>query len=202
MRTPAIGALFFALALAAAPIFAQEGAEKKDAEHVHEAAKHEASKEGEGSGMEFWKWANFLVLAGAIGYFIGKNAGPFFDGRSLQIKKDMTEAAEARRAAEARAAEVDQRLANLENEIAGMRVALQQEAETEKQRLTRQTADEIAKIQAHSEREIVSAGKVARADLKRYSAELALGLAEQKIRVRMTPDTEETLVRSFVKDLK
>ena len=66
MRMPATGALFFALALAAAPVFAQEGAEKKDAEHVHEGAKHEESKEGEGGGMEFWKWANFLVLAGAI----------------------------------------------------------------------------------------------------------------------------------------
>jgi hypothetical protein len=40
-----------------------------------------------------------------------------------------------------------------------------------------------------------------RADLKRYSAELALALAAQKIQARMTSDTQDALVRGFVKDL-
>jgi hypothetical protein len=38
--------------------------------------------------------------------------------------------------------------------------------------------------------------------LKRYAAELAIGLAEQKIRARMTPETQDALVRGFVRDLK
>jgi len=215
MRRRTVCALIFGMALAISPVYSQEAAEKKEPEHAaHEAAKgeegkaghdgekHEGEKKEAGEGMELWKWANFLVLAGALGYLIGKNAGPFFDSRSQQIKKDMTEAAEARRAAEARAAEVEKRLANLEGEIAAMREGMQKEAEAERDRLSRQTADEIAKIQAHSERDIVSAGKSARLELKRYSAELALGLAEQKIRARMTPDAEDALVRSFVQDLK
>src|ERR1035437_10665413 len=32
------------------------------------------------------KWANFLLLAGGLGYFIGKNAGPFFAARSAGIR--------------------------------------------------------------------------------------------------------------------
>ena len=39
-------------------------------------------------------------------------------------------------------------------------------------------------------------------DLKRYAAEIALRLAEEKIRTRMTPDTEDRLVRGFVKNLE
>jgi hypothetical protein len=38
-------------------------------------------------------------------------------------------------------------------------------------------------------------------ELKRYSAELAIQLAEQKIRARMTPETQDELVRGFVDDL-
>jgi F-type H+-transporting ATPase subunit b len=148
---------------------------------------------GESTSTKMWKWANFLVLAGGLGYLIGKNAPSFFAARSEQIGKDM---------AEARAAEVDRRLANLGAEIASLRAHAQEEAEAESQRLAHHRAAEIAKIQAHAEQEIVSAGKFARLELKRYAAELAIGLAEQKIRARMTPETQDALVRGFVRDLK
>jgi F-type H+-transporting ATPase subunit b len=157
---------------------------------------------GESAWTEILKWANFLVLAGALGYMIGKNAPAFFAARSEQIGKDMAEARQEREAAEARAAEVDRRLANLEAEIASLRAHSQEEAAAETQRLARHTAAEIAKIQAHAEQEIVSAGKAARLELKRHAAELAIGLAEQRIRARMTPETQDALVRGFVRDLK
>ena len=76
------------------------------------------------------------------------------------------------------------------------------EAKAETERLQQQTEAEIAKIQAHAEQEIASAGKAARMALKRYSAELAMALAEQKVRARMTPDTEDALVQGFVRNLK
>jgi F-type H+-transporting ATPase subunit b len=165
-------------------------------------AQEKEGGEPEGGNVQLWKWANFLVLAGALGYMIGKNAPPFFAARSQQIGKDMTEAAEARKAAETRAAAVDQRLANLEAEIASLRAHSETEAEAETQRLAQHTAAEIARIQARAELEIVSAGKAARLELKRHAAELAIGLAEQKIRARLTPETQDALVRGFVHDLK
>ena len=142
------------------------------------------------------------MLAAGLGYLIGKNAGPFFATRSQQIRKDMLESQEARRQAEARAAEVDRRLASLETEIAALRAESQKEGEAETERLSRQTAAEMAKIQAHAEQEIVSAGKAARMELKRYSSQLAVELAEQRIRARMNPETQEALVRGFVRDLE
>jgi F-type H+-transporting ATPase subunit b len=167
---------------------------------LQEAA--ESPAEGEHGKLELWKWANFVVLAGALGYMVAKNAGPFFSARSQQIRKDMVEAQEAREQAETRAADVDRRLASLENEIAALQADSQREAQAERDRLARQTAADLAKIQAHAEQEIVAAGKAARMDLKRYSAELAIQLAEQRIRSRMTPETQEALVRGFVHDLE
>jgi F-type H+-transporting ATPase subunit b len=152
--------------------------------------------------MEAWKWANFVILAGLLGYAVAKNAGPFFGARTQQIKRDMLESQEARRQAEARAAEVDRRLAALGSDIAALKAESQQEARNETERLARHTAAEIAKIQAHAEQEIVSAGKAARTELKRYSAHLAVALAEQRLQARMTPDTQQSLVRGFVRDLE
>lgn len=148
------------------------------------------------------KWANFLILAGALGYLINKHAGPFFAARSSGIRKDMVESEQQRQAAEAQAAEVDRRLANLEKEIAALRGDSQAQAQAENQRMAQHTAAEIGKIQGHAEQEIASAGKAARSELKRYSAQLAVELAERKIRARMTPQTQDALVRGFVRDLK
>lgn len=187
----------------AAPAAADHAAPGKAGE-AHDNAKHESgSSHGEGAheGLEAWKWANFVILAGALGYMVRKNAGPFFAARSEQIKKDMVDAQEARRQAEARAADVDRRLAALDAEIAALRAESKREAEAETERLARHTAAEIAKIRAHAEQEIASAGKAARTELKRYSAELAVELAEQRLRARMTPDMQEALVRGFVRDL-
>jgi F0F1-type ATP synthase membrane subunit b/b' len=67
--------------------------------------------------------------------------------------------------------------------------------------MRQQTMAEMAKIRANAEREIAAAGKAARLDLKRYSAHLAIQLAEEKVRGRVTPDTQDALVREFVRDL-
>jgi F-type H+-transporting ATPase subunit b len=147
------------------------------------------------------RWANFLLLAIALGYLAKKNGGPFFVERSRKIRQDIAEAEEVRADAEKRAAAVDKRLASLESEVAAIRAESEREAHSERERMTQQTAAEMDKVRAHAEAEIASAAKTARAELKRYSAELAVGLAEQKVRARMNAQTEDALVNAFVRDL-
>ena len=149
-----------------------------------------------------WKWANFILLALGLAYLIGKNAGPFFATRSAVIAKDITESERIRADAEARAADVDRRLANLSNDIAALRAESEREAKAETERLAAHTSAEIAKIQAHATHEIASAQKAARMELRQYSASLAVELAEQKIRARMNPAAQDQLVRGFVRDLQ
>ena len=199
MKRAGLIAVLFATVVFAPAGFAQEPA-KANETPLEEAS--EPPAEGEHGNLELWKWANFVVLAGGLGYLIGKNAGPFFAGRSQQIRKDMQEAQEARRQSEARAAEVDRRLASLESEIAALRADSQKEAQAEGERLSRHTAAETGKIQSHAEQEIASAGKAARMELKRYTAHLAVALAEQRLEARMTPETQDRLMRGFVRDLE
>jgi F-type H+-transporting ATPase subunit b len=149
-----------------------------------------------------WMWANFAVLVGGLGYLIYKNAGPYYAGRSRKIRKDLIEAGDLRKEAEERVAEVERRLANLEVEIASLRAESQREAAAETERLAVQTAAELAKIQARAEQEIAAAGRAARLELKRYAAALAVDLAAQKIRGRMTAEAQDALVGGFVQTLE
>ena len=103
--------------------FAQEAKEKPKeslAEKADEAG-NKAHAEEESGSMDIWKWANFLILAGGLGYLIGKNAGPFFAARSASIREDMENRLAQRKDAEARAADVERRLANMEADIAALR---------------------------------------------------------------------------------
>ena len=197
MKRLALAAL--ALGLACAPLgFAQEHEGKAGAA---ESAEKKEESWAEQHELEL-KIANFVILAGLIGYFLGKNAGPFFAARTASIRKDMEESQRQSQEAQARAAEVDRRLAHLEADIAALRGEGEKERQAETERLARHTSEEIAKIQHHAEQEIASAGKAARLELQRYAAGLAVNLAEQKVRAGMTPDTQDALVQGFVQNLK
>lgn len=163
-------------------------------------------KEGKGGGEESstmlgWKWANFAILAGGLGYLIAKNAGPFFNARSRKIRQGIAEAEMVRKEAEERAGKVALRLSNLESDIAALRHSSKAEIEAETARMAARTTAEIAKIRAQAESEIEAAGKAARTELKRYAAQLAIALAEQKVRARMNERAQNALVGAFVHDL-
>ncbi|MGO4886038.1 MAG: hypothetical protein ACLP59_35220 [Bryobacteraceae bacterium] len=164
----------------------------------------EAQKVAESTGVTehgpgiFWGWLNFILLAGGLGYVIKKNAGPYFAQRSLEIRKGMVDAEAARAESDAKVAEVERRLANLGTEIEELRRGAQEEGEAEGERVRKEAAAEMAKIRMHMTEEIAAAGKSATLELRRYAAELALSLAERKIAARVTPETQDRLVRIFV----
>jgi F-type H+-transporting ATPase subunit b len=190
------------LVLAGPAAFAQEPAsEHPGANATEEKGAHEQNSEGGEGGLQGWKWLNFAILAGGLGYLAVKMGGPFFATRSAQIRKDLVEAGELHKQAEARAAEVDRRLANLETEVASLREEAARESQAERERVAAQTEAELAKIKEQSEQEIVAAGKAARNDLRRYAAHLAVELAEKQIRSQMTPAAQSALVEDFVRDL-
>jgi F-type H+-transporting ATPase subunit b len=160
-----------------------------------------ASGEKKEGHLEVWKWANFLLLAAGLGYLIGKNAGPFFESRSSKIREGLAGAEQKRQEADARVAEVEARLAGLEGAITELREESERFAAAEKARLEDEAAAHLTRMEARATDEIAAAGKAARLELKRHAAQLAVELAEQKARARMTAETQNALVDGFVKDL-
>ncbi len=151
--------------------------------------------------MTGWKWANFAILAAGIGYLMVKQVGPFFAARSQEIRKGIEEAQKLRAQADARAAAMDAKLASLSADVETMRKASHEEAAKEDARIRQETERELAKLQANTDHEITSALKAAQAELKRYSAQLAVDLAGARVREGMTPASQDTLVRNFVTEL-
>jgi|SRR5947209_4023846 len=148
-----------------------------------------------------WKWINFAILAGVLGYLIGKQAPAFFKGRSETILRDIHEATKVREEAEARAREMELRLANLGNEVEKLRREAKELMAQEGQRIRQETAQQITRVQQSAEQDIAAAAKHATQELKAYSANLAVDLAEQRIRTQMTGDIQDRLVNRFVHEL-
>jgi F-type H+-transporting ATPase subunit b len=159
-------------------------------------AEHEGGGHNEPSIL--WKWANFVMLAGGLGFLIGKYAGPYFQSRNQEIQGALQDAEARRKDAEARIAGIERKVANLDAEIQSMRERAKIEIASEAERMKELTAKALAKIQAQSEMEIASAAKQAKQQLKVLSADLAIQLASARIREQMTPATQEKLVREFV----
>jgi F-type H+-transporting ATPase subunit b len=185
-----IGVTLLAFGLSAATLFAQEE------RHAEKGA----------SGLNpvtetVLLWANFAILAIGLGYLIKKYGGPFFASRSERIQREIVEAAKVRQDAEARSAEVDRRLASLQADLAALRGESRKELESLERHTTSKASAEITRIQSNAEQEIAAAGKAARLELKRHSAELAVHLAGEKIQARMTPAVQDALVRDFVTEL-
>jgi F-type H+-transporting ATPase subunit b len=151
--------------------------------------------------MTGWKWANFAILAGGIGYLLVKQVRPMFAERSREIRKGIEESQKLRAEADARAAAMEAKLASLSADVESLRNASRTEAAQEDARIRQETERELAKMQANTEHEIASALKTAQVELKRYSAQLAVDLAGARVRESMTAGAQDTLVRNFVTEL-
>jgi F-type H+-transporting ATPase subunit b len=161
----------------------------------------EEEKKGSAEPNAGWEWANFVVLAGLLGYFAVKYGGPFFNSRAAEIRKGIDEAEKIKADSTARIAAINSKLGRLDAEIATMRESAAAERRAAEQRLKDEMQREIERIRTHNEAEIEAAGKSERIALQRYAAQLALELAETKVRARMNPNTEDALVQAFIHGL-
>jgi F-type H+-transporting ATPase subunit b len=171
---------------------------------AQEPADHNAGESTEHSGevSPIWKWANFAILAVGLGYLMAKNLPGVFSSRTKEIQHGISEAQQMKQDAERRSAEMDARLNSLGADIEKFRTQSAAEMQQEGDRISRETAAQIKKIEQQAAVEIESVGKTARRQLKEYAAELALGLAEERLRGRMDNATESALVDDFVRDLE
>jgi F-type H+-transporting ATPase subunit b len=161
-----------------------------------------AETEKADDNFSIWKWANFGILAVALGYGMAKGLPPLFRSRTKEIQQGISEAQQMKHDAERRSAEMDARLNALGADIENFRTQSAAEMKQEGDRIGQETAAQIKKIEQQAVVELESVGKTARRQLKEYAAELALGLAEERLRARIDSATESALVDDFVRDLE
>jgi F-type H+-transporting ATPase subunit b len=138
---------------------------------------------------------NFAVIFFFMARLLGKMLPGYFRGRTSTIQKGIEEARKMSEDARSRLSDVEGRLSRLDAEIAGMQREADENARAEEQRLLAAGEEERRRIVSSAEQEIEMAANSARRELKAHAAELAVQLAEKKIRV--SQDTDEALVRAF-----
>jgi F0F1-type ATP synthase membrane subunit b/b' len=87
-----------------------------------------------------------------------------------------------KQAALAQLTSTEAKLARLEAEAQAIRQRAEQEALAEKSRIIEQTEFEISKLREQANSEIERKNKLARLQLRRFSAEESIRLAEEKIK--------------------
>jgi F-type H+-transporting ATPase subunit b len=172
--------------------------------HAEEGAAQEGAAEGtpplDTTRLTF-QLINFAILAGILGWFGGRAINKALLARHQQLKADLVTAAEARSAAELRAAEQQKRLESLESEIAGIRASIKQEAEDEKQRLIA-TAEARAKgITEETKFLLDQQVKEAEITLRREVAEAAVKIASELVKKSLGAGDQQRLVETFVTDV-
>lgn len=144
---------------------------------------------------------NLLLFVGLMFYFLRRPISEAFRGNQEDIRRALMHAQDERNLALAKLEEVEKRLSSVDAEVEALRTQSQKEAAVERARIKATTEQEIQKIREQARREIESASKAARAELRAYTAEQSVKLAEEMIRRDIRPEDDEMLVRSYVEEL-
>ena len=165
------------------------------------ASEHAGAEHGGLSGL-LWPVANFIVLAGALYYFLGTPFTAYLGGRSSQIRKDLLDAAELNRTATAQLADVDRKMKALPAELEALKTRGAQEIAAEDERIATAAAADRARLLMQTRREIEVRLQTAQRELSDHAAELALHLATQRLVREMTPADHSRLVDRYVDQVK
>jgi F0F1-type ATP synthase membrane subunit b/b' len=96
---------------------------------------------------------------------------------------------------------IQKRLAGIDGEIKDLRTRAQAEMANEAARLKAETERLLQRAEQQTKQELEFMTKAAKHELKGFSADLALGMAEQRIRALLSPASQDTLANAFIKDL-
>jgi F-type H+-transporting ATPase subunit b len=165
-----------------------------------------AAEEGGNAAVErateIFKWINFAIVAGVLVWVFGKLLPPVFRKKAEAISSAITNATNAKAAADAQLRDAETRLANLQKEVAELRAYAKRESIAEVERLRAATQNDAQKIAAAARAEIEAAERAARLELKALAANLAVDGAESLIAKQLTPQAQESLISNFVKSLE
>ena len=175
----------------------------QEAEHSQAAAgEHEAAAGHEETPLQTaFKWANLIVLLGALGYLLRKPFQQFFEDRRQQIASGLDRAQQAQAGANARMDEIEQRLANLSAEISALRSEADKEAQVERQKILAEAKSEIERTVEQSRQEIDRVARSVERTIKEGIADSIVDRAANTLRTEMTEDDQKRVVVRFIKQL-
>jgi F-type H+-transporting ATPase subunit b len=153
-------------------------------------------------GLELWKFANLAIFAGVGIYILRKPISQALSARRGAIQQELISAQNERDQALARVAEADSLLGRLDDDVRRVQEQAREEATSERQRISASTEREVEKLKQQAQREMETAGKLARKDLRQFLAEKSVQMARDSIRTQMRPEDDTALIRESIGELR
>jgi F-type H+-transporting ATPase subunit b len=153
-------------------------------------------------GLELWKFLNLAIFTAAGIYVLRKPINQALLSRREAIQQELVTAQQQREQALARVAEADSLLGRLEDDIHTIQKQANEEAASEKQRIVASTEREIEKLKQQAQREMESADKLARKQLRQFLAEKSVQVARESIRTQIRPEDDTALIRESIGELR
>ena len=144
---------------------------------------------------------NFAILAGALVYLLRSPLAGYLADRGAQIRGDLVNAAEMRQAAAAQIEEIDRKMKALPGELEALRAQGVQEIAAEEARIQAAAAAESDRLLEQARRDIALQVKVAERELVSHAADLAVGVATERIKQAITDEDRQRLVDRYVDQL-
>lgn len=148
------------------------------------------------------KIANFAILVGLLVYFLKTPVSVYLVSRATAIRRDLVTAAEMRASAGAQLAEIERKLQSLPAELAALKAQGAQDVAAEQTRIAQAAAVERERLIQQTRREIEMRLRVARRELTEHAAQLAVRIAEERIKRTITPEDQVRLVDRYTAQLK
>jgi len=152
-------------------------------------------------GLELWKFINLAIFVGAGIYLLRKPIAAALAARGETIRKQIKQAEEEKKAAEEKLAEADAQLVHLDADVQALRRQAEKEAALEGERLAAAGENEIEKLKIQADRELETARKVAKKELRQFLAQRSLDLAKATVVSRLNPDEDVRLIKERVAEL-
>src|SRR5258705_1466191 len=99
------------------------------------AAEGGGEDQGASTGALIFRWLNFVLVFGGIGYLLAKHGGTFFRANAKAIAASITEASAAKAEADRELREVETKTARLDQEVAEKRAAARRDTTAANERL-------------------------------------------------------------------
>jgi len=198
----------FATALLAAASASAKGSENGGAAAEHHEA-HFSDINWFGIGADHsdapalgFVFVTFAVFAGALVFLIRPKLVVLLENRSDDVKKAIDEAKRAKDAAEARARDAEEKLANLANEMTRLKQDFEAQGKIEMERIEKMAHQTAARIAKDAEDTIAAEAVRAQHTLRAEAARLALELAEERIKGALSKEDDVRLHGSLLNGLE
>lgn len=147
------------------------------------------------------KAVNLAIFLTVMYLLVRKPAREFFAERLATVRATLDRAAKEKAEAEAKINELNARLSKLDVEVAEIRAQAEREALAESARLKAEAQADADKLRATAKREIEGAKQAALVQLREFTANKAVELAEQLIRRELTPQDDAKLLQRVGEEL-